>query len=161
MRGKASALFCTMLFATTLALAAPAPDELTFSANANNPNEGPTTFQLNIQYLIGVTGNFLLGPTVGLFDAGETDGGLFGVTGKLRVGKTSGFWVGASLQKPSGDVADQVSYLGDLLAGYDVGTKHAFATFYASRRYSRETSGATVDPDGTNFNAGIGWRFGK
>ena len=151
-------LFTLACLAATGPLLA-APDELTFSGAASNPNQGPSTFALNLQYLIGVGGNFLIGPTATLYDVGDTDGGLFGFTGKVRIGQTSGFWIGGRLQKPSGDVADQVKYVGDLLAGLDVGTSHAFATFYASRTYSRDKAGATVDPDGTNFNAGIGWRF--
>lgn len=159
LRLTAFVALCLAAVAAGPILAATAADELTFSASARNPNEGDTTFQLNIQYLLGASGNFLIGPSVSMFDAGDTDGGLFGLTGKLRIGKKSGFWVGGRLQKPSGDAADQVEYVGDLLAGVDVGTEHAFATFYASQTYSREKSGATVDPDGTNFNAGLGWRF--
>ena len=159
---KLATLFVLMsLAAVPLALAATgrAADELTFSASASNPNDGQTTFDLNVQYLIGAAGNFLLGPTVTMFDAGETDGGLFGVAGKLRIGKTSGFWLGFRVQKPSGDVADSVDYAADGLAGFDVGTEHVFATFYGGRTWTRDKAGATTNPEGTNFNAGLGWRF--
>lgn len=158
---KALALLCAILFATTLAVAAPAPDELTAAASLFNPDQGDTVWSANGEYLIGVGSNFLVGPAVSLFDLGETDGGLYGVAGKLRIGKTNGCWVGGRLGKSFGDSTDVFDYSLDARAGCDVGSQHAFATFYAQQTWTQGETGERTSPEGTSGIAGIGWRFGK
>lgn len=150
-----------LLFAPSAAYCKAANDELTFSASLFNPNDGPTVWSGSGEFLIGVGGNFLLGPSVGLFDTGSTDGGQVGVAGKLRIGKTSGLFVGGAVHKLTGDAADAAKYTGDARAGVDFGGQRGFVTLYAQQTWAQNESGERSSPEGTSVFAGVGLRFGK
>lgn len=156
-------LFVTLAFlaATDPIQAATANDELTFSASLFNPNDGTTVYTATGEYLIGLGGNFLLGPSVRLFDAGDTDGGSFGVAAELGVGKTSGFFLGGALHKLTGDAADVADYTGEARAGVKFGGERGFAKLYLSQVWSQQADDSVTDPNGTAFVAGLGLRFGK
>lgn len=154
-------LLVAVLFAVLPAVASPTKDELSFSASLFNANEGSTVWSANGEYLIGLGASFLAGPSVGIFDLGDTDGGRFGVAGKLRVGKDGGFFVGGALHKLTGDAADSASLTAEARAGVDFGGQNAFAEFMALQRWSRSVGGAVTDPDGTAVTAGLVLRFGK
>lgn len=159
---KAALIACVLaLLAVPCMAGQRSADELTFSLGLFNANEGPTVWNANGEYLIGVTKGFLVGPAVSLFDAGSTDGGLFGVAGKLRLGKQSGFWVGGRLAKSTGDSADVFDYSADARAGVDFGGPRGFATFYAQQSWVQGNSGERTGPEGTSVIAGLGLRFGK
>jgi hypothetical protein len=140
-------------------LAAPAKDELTFSASLVNPNNGTTVWSGTGEYLIGVAGTLLVGPSVTLFDLGPVQGGSVGVTGEFGVGKTSGLFVGAALKKLTGDAADAADYTGEARAGIKFGGERGFAKLYLSQVWSQAGSGEISKPDGTSFVAGLGLRF--
>ena len=156
MKRLLAVLACMMV--AGMAWAAP-KGELTFSASAFNPTNGGNVWNLTGEYLIPVAGNLLIGPSVSMFDAGPFDGGSFGVTGELGVGKTSGLFLGASVLKPTGDASDVVDYTGQARLGVKFGGTKGFVKVYASQTWSQQPDGAIIDPDGTAFNAGLGLRF--
>ena len=106
-----------------------------------------------------VGGNLLLGPSVSIFDTGPTDGYSAGVAGELGVGKVSGLFIGGALHKLGGDAADLAEYTGEARLGVKFGGARGFVKLYASQTWSRDKAGATTDPDGTAFQAGLGLRF--
>lgn len=137
----------------------PAKAELTFAAALFNPSEGESVWSGTGEMLFPIAGNLIAGPTVSLFDLGETDGGSFGVAGELGVGKTSGLFVGAAVSKNTGDAADAAEYTGQARLGVKFGGDKGFVKLYASQTWSQAEDGARTDPDGTAFNAGLGLRF--
>jgi hypothetical protein len=156
MKGLLVAMVCVLCVVPAFAKAA---DELTFSASLFNPNQGPTTWAGNGEYLIGVSNNVLIGPSVGLFDLGETDGGQVGVAGKVRIGKKSGLFVGGALHKLTGDAADAADYTADARAGLDFGGEKGFVTVYAQQTWAQNDAGDRTSPEGTSVVAGVGLRF--
>lgn len=147
-------------FAITVSAAGvPAKSELTFSASAFKPADGSTVWSGTGEMLYPIFGNLIAGPSVTLADLGDVQGGAFGVAGELGVGKTSGLFLGAAVLKNTGDLADQAEYTGQARVGVKFGGQHGFVKVYASQTWSRAEDGATTDPDGTAFNAGLGLRF--
>ncbi len=151
-------LLVIALLGATLALAAPAKGELTFSASLFNPDAGETVWQGTGEYLFPVGSYLVLGPSVSLFDLGPTDGGAAGVAGEVNL-KGPGLFFGAAAHKPTGDAADAVDYTYEARAGLKLGSGRWFAKLTASQVWSKGADGATTDPDGTSFQAGIGARF--
>jgi hypothetical protein len=147
------------LAATSPALAAPAKDELTFSAALANPNKGDTSWAATGEYLIGVGSTFVFGPSIGLFDTGTLNGGAIGVAGEVAVGKTSGLFLGGALHKLTGDAADAADYTAEARAGLKFGTERGGVKVYASQVWSRDKAGAVTDPAGTQVTAGVFLRF--
>jgi len=151
-----------LMFAVLGALAyagVPQKSELTFAATLFNPSEGDTVWSGTGEMLFPIAGNFIAGPSVSLFDLGPVDGGSFGVAGELGVGKTSGLFVGAAVNKLTGDAADAADYTGQARFGVKFGGQHGFVKVYASQTWSQNEAGNRTDPDGTAFNAGLGLRF--
>lgn len=136
-------------------------NELTFSASLFNPNDGPTVFTGTGEFLIPIGGGaFMLGPSLSLFDGGDFEGGEYGVAAELNVGgKTCGPGLGGAVHVPTGDAADLVDYTYQARAFFKCGSAHAFSKLMASQVWSKAEDGATTEPDGTRFTAGIGWRF--
>ena len=152
---------CLLLLTASFPCQASGKDELTFSANLFNGKTGPTVYEANTEFLVGLTKSLYAGPSVGFWDAGDTDGGRVGVAGKLRIGDGGGFFVRAAAHKLTGDAADVADYTGEVGAGIDVGGPHAFAEFQALQRWSRSSTGEISDPEGTAFTAGLVLRLGK
>lgn len=147
-------------FAITVSLAGvPQKSELTFAASLFNPTEGETVWSGTGEMLFPIIGNLIAGPSVSLFDFGPIDGGSFGIASELGVGKTSGLFVGAAINKLTGDAADLAEYTGQARLGVKFGGQKGFVKLYASQTWSQNEAGARTDPDGTAFNAGLGLRF--
>jgi len=148
-----------LLALATLTFAAPAKDELTLSASLFNPDNGDTVWSATGEYLIGIGGNFLLGPSVSMFDLGKVDGNSIGVAGELGVGKTSGLFLGGAVHVLGGDAGDAADYTGEARVGIKFGGQRGFVKLFASQVWSKAADGAVSDPDGTSFQAGLGLRF--
>jgi hypothetical protein len=149
-----------VLLAISSAICAPSKGELTFSASLFNANEGPTVWSGTGEYLIPIGHHLLFGPSVALFDAGETDGGSVGVAGEVNIGGGKcGPGFGAAVYRPLGDAADLADYTGEARVFFKCGSEHAFVKFTGTQTWSKNADGAVTDPDGTKVLAGLGWRF--
>ena len=149
---------CLMTLAT-LTFAAPANDELTMSASLFNPNDGDTMWSATGEYLIGLTPHFILGPSLSLYDLGDTDGTAFGLAGELGIGRTSGLFLGGALHALGGDAGDTADFTGEARFGVKFGGERGFVKMYASQVWSQAADHARTSPDGTSFQAGLGLRF--
>jgi hypothetical protein len=154
------ALLAVVFFTATPVTAAVGKDELTFSANLFNPNQGDTVWNATGEFLIGVgkTGAFKIGPSVSAFDLGPVDGTSYGVAGEFGFPK-SGLFAGGALHALSGDAKDVADYTAEARLGVKFGGERGFAKLYLSQVWSQATDGAVTDPDGTAFTAGLGLRF--
>jgi len=153
---------CLTLAATAPALAVGTDGELTLSASLFNAKQGATVYAAKGEYLHAFGDYLYAGLSVSLYDAGETDGGAFGVAGEIHMSGSGkcGPGFGAALYRPTGDAADLADYTGELRAFFECGDQ-AFVKVMATQTWSQQADGARKDPDGTAVLAGIGWRFGK
>jgi len=141
-------------------LALPAKNELTFSASLFNPDDGTTVWTATGELLLGISGgHLLLGPSVSLFDAGDTDGGAYGAALEWNLTGKQGLFVGGAAHVPNGDLADAYDYDYSARAGVKLGTERWFGKLFASQVWTQAADGSTTDPDGTSFQAGIGARW--
>ena len=147
------------LTAAAPTLAADAKGELTFSASLFNPDAGSTVWSGTGEYLIPVGKYLVAGPSLSLFDAGEVGGGAAGAALEVNLSKGPGLFFGGAAHKLTGDAADAADYTYEARAGLKLGAGKWFAKLTASQVWSKAEDGATTDPDGTSFQAGIGARF--
>lgn len=148
----------TALAASGPVLAADARGELSFSAALFNPNDGGTAWSARAEYLIPL-GPLYFGPSGELFDGPGTNGGAVGAAGEVHFGKKCGPGFGAAAYKPTGDSADAADLLYEVRALFECGSGSAAVKFTARQVWSKDASGATTDPDGTQVDAGVVWRF--
>lgn len=146
------------LCATGPVLAADAKGELSFSAALWNPNDGGTSWSARAEYLIPL-GHLYFGPSGELFDGPGTDGGAVGVAGEFHLGKKCGPGFGAAAYKPTGDTADAADLLYEVRAIFECGSGSAAVKFTGRQVWSKAADGAVTDPDGTQVDAGVVWRF--
>lgn len=151
-------LISVCMLVLTTGLWAAEKSEVSLSASAFNPADGPTVWSGTAEFLFPI-GPLVVGPSVSLFDLGDTDGGWFGVAGEFNLTGKAGLFVGGSVNKPTGDAADQADYTAQARAGVKFGSGKGFVKVYASQTWSQLADGSRVDPDGTAFNAGLGLRF--
>lgn len=148
------------LLAPAMALAGPQPGELSFSAALFNPNDGGSSWSARAEYLIPLSGGpIYLGPSGELFDGPGTNGGAVGAAGEVHFGKKCGPGFGAAAYKPTGDTADAADLLYEVRALFECGSGSAAVKFTARQVWSKDATGAVTDPDGTQVDAGVVWRF--
>lgn len=129
-------LLVIALLGATLAQAAPAKGELTFSASLFNPDAGATTWSGTSEYLMPAGKYIVAGPSVSLFDKGATEGGAFGAALEVNLMKGPGLFFGGSLQKPTGDLDDIANWVYGLRAGVKLGKGAWFAKLYLAQMWA-------------------------
>src|SRR5262245_18530588 len=123
------------------ALAAP-KNELPFSASLFNPDNGTTVWSATGEVLLGLgSGRILLGPSLSMFDAGDTDGNAVGAALEFNVTGKQGLFFGGAAHKANGVIADTYDYDYSARAGVKLGTERWFAKLYASQVWTKQADG--------------------
>lgn len=155
-----SSLALAVLLTCAVAFAGDATGELSFSAALWNPDAGGTSWSARSEYLIPLGGGpIYAGPSGDIFDGPGVNGGSVGVAGEVHVGKTCGPGFGGAAYKPFGDLADDTDYTYEIRAVFECGNEKAAVKVTGRQVWSRTVDGATIDPDGKRFDAGVVWRF--
>ena len=152
-------LVAILLAVAAPVLAADGKGELSFSASLFNPNDGGSSWTARAEYLIPAGDYVYFGPSGELSDGPGYNAGAVGGAFEVHLGKTCGPGFGAAAYKPTGDAADATNLLYEARALFECGSQNAALKLTARQVWSKDSAGATTDPDGTQFDAGVVWRF--
>lgn len=156
---SALCLAVVALLAVAVPCAAEAKGELSFSASLFHPNDGGSSWTARSEYLIPAGDYVYFGPSGELSDGPGYNAGAIGGAFEVHMGKTCGPGFGAAAYKPTGDAADAANLLYEVRALFECGSGSAAIKLTGRQVWSKDAAGATTDPDGTQFDAGVVWRF--